>query len=108
MTRCEAAAPGHAAQPVTELLLTGVDAIRAQVKPADEFAVDARLGGPVAQQRGLRIERKPARQDLPYVPFARRREAEADVAHDFRVGIELDQPIDVTWHEAPQPQALGL
>jgi len=78
------------------------------MKPAVKFTGGALLGGPVAEQRRLAVDREPAWQEDVDVPVARRRCAEGDVAHHLRVGIELDQPVDVVRRELPQPQPRRL
>ena len=104
----EAAPPARASQPVAELLLAGIDAVRSKMKPAVELAGGALLGGPVPEERRLAVDREPARQEDVDVPLARRRCAEGDVAHHLRVGIELDQPVDVVGRELTQPQSRRL
>ena len=104
-----ALAPRRSTQAVAEFRLFGrVLGLRPEVEPADELAAGflddrpeaiARVGPVVVQEPG---------QDVGFDLLPRRRPAAVDVAHYVRVGIELDEQVDVVRREAPQDESLGL
>src|SRR5690606_38772367 len=101
--------PGGPPKAVTELgLVRGVAVPRAQAQPADEFAGGLLVSRPGAVAVEQLVVLQEPRQDYLLDLDTRRGSAPADVPHDLRIAVQLDQQVHVIAGEPAEHEPLGL